>query len=218
MKKIIIIGGKGNGTVVLSTIEDINRPNKEWEILGFLNDKETEDIAGYPILGKINFPTVQKFLKDSEVYFFYSLISVKLNFKHLSKLNNLQIPLKRFATLIHPTAVISSNVEIGYGSCVSALACINEFSKIGNFVQIWPQVYLGTGVEMDDFSYAAGKAYIGSYVKVKEGGYLGPSSSVLEFVQLKEWSLVGMGSVVIKDVEAYTKVVGNPVRVIGKVE
>jgi acetyltransferase EpsM len=218
MKKIIIIGGRGNGTVVLSTLEAINKVKKEWNILGFLNDKEVADIGGYPILGKVDRETVGNFLKDDNMYFFYTLISVKLNFKYLSKLHDLKIPLNRFATLIHPTAVISHRVSVGYGTCISALACINEFSEIGNFVQIWPQVYLGTGVKMADYSYAAGQAYIGSYVNVEEGGYIGPSSSILEFKKLGRWSLVGMGSVVVKDVEPFNKVVGNPMRTLGQVE
>ena len=44
MKKIIIIGGYGNGTVAASTIVDINKTKKQWEILGFLNDFEEESI------------------------------------------------------------------------------------------------------------------------------------------------------------------------------
>ena len=42
MKKLIIIGGYGNGTVAASTVEDINlsKGKKEWEIIGFLNDFE----------------------------------------------------------------------------------------------------------------------------------------------------------------------------------
>ena len=53
LKKLIIIGGYGNGTVVQSTVEDINKIKPEWEILGFLNDREESPINGYPILGKL---------------------------------------------------------------------------------------------------------------------------------------------------------------------
>ena len=112
MKKLIIIGGFGNGTVVQSTVEDINITEKKWDLLGFLNDKEIEPINGYPVLGKIDKTTVQKFLKDPDVYFFYSLISVKLNFKFLPKLLNLEIPKERFATIIHPTAVVSGRSRL----------------------------------------------------------------------------------------------------------
>src|SRR6056300_1551847 len=94
-KKLIIIGGYGNGTVVQSTVEDINRINKEWELLGFLNDIEVEPINGYPVLGKINAETVAEYLEDRSIYFFYTLISIKLNFKFLHRLFELNIPKER---------------------------------------------------------------------------------------------------------------------------
>lgn len=218
MKKLIIIGGKGNGTLVLSTVQDINRVNPTWQVLGFLNDREIELIENYPVLGKVDYETVHTFLKDPEIYFYYALISVKLNFKFLTKLESLNIPLERFATIIHPSAIIADNVKIGYGTCILPQVCISAFSEIGNFVQILPQVFLGTGARMSDYCYAAPKAYVGAYVNMEEGAYLGPSCSVIEFINLGKWSLVGMGSVVIKPVPEFTKVVGNPAHIIGEVK
>ena len=218
MKKIIIIGGKGNGTLVLSTILNINKVSPSWEILGFLNDRETEPIAGYPVLGKVERDVVREYLKDDEVYFYYALISVKLNYKFLPKLYNLEIPTERFATLIDPSCVIADNVKIGCGTVIMAQSCVSAFSEIGNFVQILPQSFLATQAKVEDFGYLAPKAYVGAYSTLHKGAYMGPSSSIIEFKSMGEWSLAGMGSVIIKDIPAYAKVVGNPSREIGKVE
>ena len=79
MKKIIIVGGMGNGTVALSTIEDINRIVPQWEVLGFFNDFETGDINGYPVIGKVNRESATEYLLDKDVFFLYTLISTKLN-------------------------------------------------------------------------------------------------------------------------------------------
>ncbi|MBA4745334.1 MAG: hypothetical protein H2058_08750 [Muricauda sp.] len=217
MKKIIIIGGYGNGTVALSTIEDINKNEKTWEVLGFLNDNETAPINGYPILGKINKPNVQKYIEKPDVYFFYSLISVKLNFKFLSKLNELEIPKERFATLIHPTAVISKFSEIGYGTCIQPFVSIGPNTEIGNHVQIFAQSLIGHGAKLNDYSYVANNACIGADVVLKEGAYLGTNATTLEFVTLGKWSVTGIGAVVLKDVPDYAKMVGNPARQIGTV-
>ena len=218
MKKIIIIGGKGNGTLVLSTIKDINIIKKEWEVLGFLNDRETDDIYGYPVLGKVDYETVHKYMEDPDVFFYYALISVKLNYKFLPKLHNLQIPLERFATLVHPTAVVADNVKIGYGTVIMAQCCISAYSEVGNFVQMLPQSFMGTQAKLCDYAYMAPKAYVGAYSTLNVGAYMGPGSSIIEFQNMGEWSLAGMGTVIIKSVPDYTKVVGNPARVIGKVE
>ena len=86
MKKIIIIGGMGNGTVALSTIEDINKNVPLWEVLGFFNDFETSDINGFPVIGKVNSESAAKYLPDKDVFFLYTLISTKLNQKNLEQI------------------------------------------------------------------------------------------------------------------------------------
>ncbi len=215
MKKLIIIGGYGNGTVVASTVEDINSVKKEWEILGFLNDNETEPINGYPILGKINKEVIEKYLLDDDVHFFYTLISVKLNYKFLYKLNDLEIPIERFATIIHPTAVVSKTAKIGYGVCIQPFVSVGPNTNIGNFIHIFAQSLIGHGATLDDYSYVANNACIGADVHLKEGAYLGTNATTLEYVTLGKWSITGIGTVVLKNVEDYAKVVGSPAKVIG---
>lgn len=218
MKKLIIIGGFGNGTVVQSTVEDINAVSPQWEIIGFLNDREEGLINGVPVLGKIEKEVVHKYLQDPDVYFFYTLISVKLNHKFLYKLHQLEIPKERFATIIHPTAVISKFAKIGYGTCIQPFVSVGPNVTIGDHVQIFAQSLVGHGAQLEDYSYVANNACIGADVRLKEGAYLGTNCTTLEFVTIGKWSIVGMGSVVIKSVDDFTKVVGNPARVIGKVE
>lgn len=215
MKKLIIIGGYGNGTVVQSTVEDINKVKTEWQLLGFLNDNEKEPINGYPVLGPIDKVTTDKYLKDDNVYFFYSLISVKLNHKFLFKLLELEIPKNKFATLIHPTAVVSKHAKIGYGVCIQPFVSVGPNTTVGNFIQIFAQSLVGHGAKLDDYSYVANNACIGADVHLKEGAYLGTNATTLEYVTLGKWSITGIGAVVLKDVDDYAKVVGSPARVIG---
>ena len=218
MKKLIIIGGYGNGTVVQSTVNDINSIKKEWEIIGFLNDKETAAINGSPILGKIDPVLIKDYLRDPDIYFFYTLISVKLNFKFLHKLKELEIPEERFATIIHPTAVVSKFAKIGFGTSIQPFVSVGPNVSIGNHVQIFAQCLIGHGAKLEDYSYVANNACIGADVHLREGAYVGTNATTLEFVTLGKWSITGIGSVVIKDVPDFAKVVGNPSRVIGKVE
>lgn len=218
MKKLIIIGGMGNGTVAASTVEDINSIKKEWEIIGFLNDNETEPINGYPVLGKIERDTAQSFLKNKDVYFLYTLISTKLNHKFLHKLTNLEIERERFATIIHPTAVISKFAKIGCGVSIQPFVSVGPNVKIADHIQIYAQSLIGHNSILENYSYVANNACIGASVHLKEGAYLGTNCSILEKVTIGRWGLVGIGTVVLKDVPDFTKVVGNPARVIGMVE
>ena len=218
MKKLIIIGGYGNGTVVQSTVEDINAVVPQWELLGFLNDREVDPINGYPVLGKITKEVVGQYLQDPDVHFFYSIISLKYNFKYINKLFDLQIPTERFATIIHPTAVISKFSKIGYGTCIQPFVSVGPNTTIGNHVQIYAQSLVGHGAKLDDYSYVANNACIGADVQLKEGAYLGTNATTIEFISLGKWSITGIGAVVLTDVPDYAKVVGNPARQIGIVE
>jgi acetyltransferase EpsM len=215
MKKLIIIGGVGNGTVVASTVHDINKINNEWEILGFFNDFKTDTIVGYPVLGKINKESAQKFLSDPDVFFFYTLISTRFNHTFIHRLHELEIPDERFATIIHPTAVISDFAKIGYGVCIQPFVSVGPGVVIKNHVQIFAQSLIGHNSTLDNYSYVANNACVGASVHLKEGAYLGTNATTIENICLGVWSLVGIGSVVIRDVGDYVKVVGNPSRVIG---
>jgi acetyltransferase EpsM len=218
MKKIIIIGGIGNGTVALSTIEDINKEKKEWEILGFFNDFEKEPINDFPIIGKIDKESALKYLKYNDVYFLYTLISTKFNHKYIFKLHDLNIPIKRYATIVHPTAVVSKFATIGFGVSIQPFVSVGPNVRIGNHIQIYAQSLIGHNSTLDDYSYVANNACIGASVHLKEGAYLGTNCSTLENITIGKWGLVGIGSVVIKDVPDFAKVVGNPSKVIGSTE
>tara|TARA_B100000315_G_C14583937_1_gene591926 strand:+ start:1702 stop:2358 length:657 start_codon:yes stop_codon:yes gene_type:complete len=218
MKKIIIIGGRGNGTIALSTIEDINKIVQQWEVLGFFNDFETSDINGYPVIGKVNHDSAADFLLDKDVFFLYTLISSKLNHKFINKLHKMNIPDERFATIIHPTSIISKFAKIGHGVSIHPFVNVGPNVTIGNHVQIYSQSLIGHNSTLDNYSYVANNACIGAAVHLKPGAYLGINCSILENTIIGKWALIGMGSVVIKDVIDFNKVVGNPSRIIGSTQ
>jgi len=217
MKKLVIIGGFGNGAIAASTVEDINTVKKEWAIIGFLNDYEAGPINGYPVVGKIDPASVREFLEDDNVYFLYTLFSVKLNYKFLHKLTGLKIPVERFATIVHPTAVVSKFSKIGYGVCIHPCVSVSPNVVLGNHVQVFAQSLIGHDSVLGDYSYVANNACVGAFNSLENGAYLGTNCCLIENVTIGEWALVGMGAVVLKDVSPYTKVVGNPAREIGKV-
>ena len=214
--KVIIFGGYGNGTVIAQIIEDINKEKQQWELLGFMDDFESGPINGYPILGKVDHESVKKYLEKEDVYFFYSLISARLNFKHISKLHNLLIPLERFATLIHPKAVVSKDATIGHGVSIQAFSIVGPNARMGNFIQVYGHATIGHNCIVEDYAYVTSNSIVGAHVHLKQGAFLGVNSTTLDRVTIGEWSLVGQHSNVIRDVPDYTKVVGNPARIIGE--
>ena len=215
-KKVIIIGGVGNGTVVSSAVEDIMRKSPEWELLGFLNDqmKVGEEVGGFSVLGTVD--EAPRFNKK-DCYFIYTLVTVKQAYERIQRLHSLGIPIEKFAILKHPTAVISRNVKLGYGVVLMPGVIISPGVTIGNHTQLYANSFVGHDTTVGDYCFIANNASVGGYITVEEGVHIGSNCSIIERVTLGRWSLVGLGSVVLGDVEPFTKVVGNPARSIGSV-
>ena len=210
MKKIIIIGGGGNGLVVANNIQDFkNYGIFDYELLGFFYDHKKK-IKGYKILGKITLKNVSKYINKKNIFFFWSLFSKKLKKNSLKKLKALRIPKKKFITIIHPTAIISKNVKIGYGCNISSLVNISPSVKIENHVNIFSQCMVGHDTVLKNYAYLANNSVLGAKIKVGEGAYIGMNSTIRENLKIGNWSTVGMGSVVLKNIRNKMIVVGNP--------
>ena len=105
---------------------------------------------------------------------------------------------------------IGEMVFINHSLCVSAAAGI----EIEDEVQIAPQVTILT-VNHDLKDKTIVKC---SPVYIKKNAWIGARAIILPGVTIGENAVVGAGSVVTKDVPANTVVVGNPAKVIKKIE
>lgn len=95
-KKVIIIGGKGHGTIIAEVIEDNRRKynDYEWLVSGFCNDFDTE-VDNYKVLGKIkDIPTLLK----QGYYFSWGIHLIGRNFKTEELFNSIDIPDDRWAS------------------------------------------------------------------------------------------------------------------------
>jgi len=208
-KKLLIIGGKGNGTVIASAIED----STEWIVAGFLNDDTESYVGDYPILGK-----PKDALLFENHYFIYALISAKKALERSKLLESFKIPIDRFTTYIHPTAIVPKSVNLGYGVLLMPGVIISPDVTLGNHVQMYANSFVGHNTTVGSYTFIANNASVGSLISIGQGVHIGSNCSIIEKVTLGDWSIVGLGSVVLKDVEPYTIVAGNPARVIGTID
>lgn len=215
-KKLIIIGAGGNGLVARSTVHDINKRQKEWEFMGYLDDNKSGKVKGGEVIGDVSTSDVEKYIGQNNVYFVNTLISASISKSMADRLDNIGIPAERFANIVHPTSVVSKYANIGNGVCIHPFVSVGPDVSIENHVQIYANSLIGHGSTMKRYSYIANNACVGAHVRLETGAYLGTNSSTLENISIGEWGLVGMGAVVIDDVEPYTKVAGNPAKVIGE--
>lgn len=216
MKEVIIIGGRGNGTVIASAIEDINRIESTYKILGFLNDGEEAGtfINDYPVLGKV---TKEDCAKFPEAYFIYTLISVGKAEVRVNKLKSLQLSDEKWINIYHPTAVIGSHCKLGKGVMLLPNVILSPNVTLGDFVQVYGNSIVGHDTTVGDYCFISNSSSIGSFIEMGQGVHIGSNSTVRERVKLGNYSLVGMGSIVLKDTEPFSKNVGVPAKKIGVV-
>lgn len=214
MRKLIIIGGRGNGGTVASLVEDINHDKPSWELLGFFNDDDPIGtiLYDYPVLGR---PEDMADREYGDVCFSYSpILSMSYGKTNAERLERIGLPLERFATLIHPLASVARHSQIGHGVVVMSMVQIRQGAKIGNHVILLSGSSVGHDSAVADYSFIANSAVIGAHDSLERGTYLGSNAVTLERITLGEWCLVGIGAVVIRDVPPMAVVVGNPARFI----
>jgi len=209
-EKVVIIGGRGNGTVVLSAIRDMS--SQYVECVGFLNDDEKE-IDGIPVLGPITKESWQSL--DNNCRFIFAMSNIKEEYERYQMLKRLQIPHDRFINIIHPTAIVSRLATLGVGIALMPFSHVGPDVMVGNHSMMCAQSFIGHDSKVGEMVFVSNNATIGGRIEIGNGAHIGSNSSILERLKIGEFSIVGLGAVVIRNVPPFAKVVGNPAKIIG---
>jgi sugar O-acyltransferase (sialic acid O-acetyltransferase NeuD family) len=214
-KKIVILGGRGDGELIAWALNDI----KGIEGYGWLNDHEKlgSQIAGLPVLGRIKRNEIETLTSDARIFFITALQKVKEAKVRLRKIRSVNIPPGRYVSIVHPSAYVAPNVEIGYDTFVGFHVCIMANTRIGNHCSFRSSAHVGHDWVIDDGCFVGPNASLLGRGKLGEGVHISSNVSVKEGVKIGEYAIVGMGSVVTKDVPAYTIVMGAPARTTDKI-
>ncbi|NQD67661.1 acetyltransferase [Bacillus haikouensis] len=206
MKDIVIIGAGGFGREVAWLIEDINKVNTEWNILGFVDDNKEihgTEMNGYEILGDIEWLKSQEF---NVVCAIGDPITKKRTIEKLKDTNN------TFPVLIHPSVIYSDRVSFGEGSIICAANIITTDIKIGNHVIINLDCTIGHDAILGDYTTVLPSVNVSGFVVTDESVSIGTGSAIIQGVKIGENTVVGAGSVVVKDLPDNCTAVGAPAK------
>ena len=130
---------------------------------------------------------------------------------------------------------VQTGSKIGKNCSIGQNVNIGNNVKIGNHVKIQNNVSVYEGVELEDYVFC-GPSMVFTNIKiprsefpqrgskfylkthVKKSASIGANATIVCGVTIGEYAMIGSGAVVTKDVPAYSLVVGNPAKVIGKVD
>jgi sugar O-acyltransferase (sialic acid O-acetyltransferase NeuD family) len=211
-KKLVIIGGEGNGGVVAACVEEMSlkHGNGEWQILGFLNDFHKGTICGQSVLG----PTMEvaSLLKDEDIYFSFAVHPIEHGMVRVKLFEQLNIPDKRLATIIHPSAFVAPNAEIGPGCFIMANTYIGPQTVLEKSVYVMANCVIGHNDRIGRFCHISAGSTISSYVKIGEASDVCLAASVLEKVTIGSYCVIGANALLTKSTGDSELYIGSPAR------
>jgi sugar O-acyltransferase (sialic acid O-acetyltransferase NeuD family) len=116
----------------------------------------------------------------------------------------------RFATLVDPTAVTPSSLELAEGVFVSCGAIVGGMASLGPFSFVNRGASVGHHSRLEEFASLGPAAVLCGHVQVGRGGVVGAGAVVLPGVRVGANAVVAAGAVVTADVPDHCLVAGNP--------
>ena len=130
---------------------------------------------------------------------------------------------------------LQSGSKIGKNCSIGQNVNVGSNVKIGNKVKIQNNVSVYEGVELEDYVFCGPSMVFTNikfprsefpqresnlYVKtlVKKSASIGANATIICGVTIGEYALIGSGAVVTKDIPPYSMVIGNPGKIVGKVD
>ncbi|MDD3375722.1 MAG: NeuD/PglB/VioB family sugar acetyltransferase [Candidatus Omnitrophica bacterium] len=209
-KKLLLFPFGGSARETLVTIQSCPILSNEWDVVGFVDDdSETKEkqCCGVKVLGGRE---VFDEYKDTYVLAVPAHPDIYLKRKEI--IDNLNIDLKRWATIIHSSCVVSKDAHIGVNTVIMPYSFVSAGVSIGNHCMILSRAVISHDVCVADYCCFGGHVTISGSVKIGEQSYIGSSATIRENVSVGERSLVGMGSNVVTNVGEKRVVAGNPAK------
>ena len=119
----------------------------------------------------------------------------------------------RFAQVIHPSAVIASDVRLGEGVQIMAGAVVQPGVRIGDNSLVNTRVSVDHDCEIGAHVHIAPGATLSGAVSVGDGAHIGTGATIIQGITIGGGSLVAAGATVIEPVPDHVTVVGLPARV-----
>ncbi len=198
--KLIIIGASGHGKVVADIAIKMNK----WQSVAFLDDDESiKTSIGLEVIGK----TADAFTYKDEADFFVAIGSNATRENIQEKLIDEGL---NVVSLIHPSAVIGTDVEIGIGTAVMAGVVINSSTKIGKGCIINTSSSIDHDNVIGNYCHISPGVRTAGSVSLGNGTWLGIGSIVSNNVNITSGCTIGAGAVVLEGIVNSGTYVGVP--------
>lgn len=204
-KPLLILG---DGTFALETL-DIAEAAGGFQPLGFVNSFERPGPgarhAGLPVFWVDDMP-----FEPDDCHLVAGIVSTR-------RRGFIEIMLARgfqFASVVHPSAVISRRAHVSDGCVISAGVVISSNTTIESHVILNRGCLIGHDNLIGPFCTVGPGANLAGGIEVGAGSYIGVGAVIRDHLAIGSEAVVGAGAAVVKPVPPNAMVVGVPARVI----
>ncbi|MDA2736505.1 acetyltransferase [Bacillus cereus group sp. Bc015] len=200
-KKLLIIGANGQGKVVADVALKMNK----WQSIAFLDDnKSVKSSVGIEVIGKST--DFLNYIEDYDIF-----VGIGNNVIREKIQGELEAEGASLPTLIHPSAIIGEQVELGAGTVVMAGAVINCCTTIGKGCIINTGSTIDHDNLIEDYVHISPGVHLAGTIKVGRGTWLGIGSVVSNNISITNGCRIGAGALVIRNINEVGTYVGVPV-------
>ncbi len=121
---------------------------------------------------------------------------------------------ERWATVVHPSAVVSKYANVGRNVYLGPFATIHAGATIHDHAVVMAGAVVHHDVVVGPYAMLCARAVLAGETTVGEGAFVGAGACVRQQTTIGSGALVGMGACVVDDVAPYAVVAGNPARII----
>jgi len=207
MRDLAIYGAGGFGRETALMIEQINSNNKQWNLIGFYDDKIQKGniVENYPVLGGL-----QEAKSLGGVSLVLAIADPILRETLRKTLKDCSI---EFPSLIHPTALLGSATNrIGEGCIITAGCIFTTGIVLEEFCIINLGTTIGHDVRIGRCSTVMPGCNISGSISIGRTSMIGTGVQILQNLTLGVACKVGAGAVVTKSFGDGVTLVGIPAK------